>query len=205
MPKEMILEYLAVNKEEDKLMLRLVMQIAPLLKGMKRSCILVVDANNYPIIKKELQHTNIECRKLHNSGSKIVIFLFRRAELENYLGQEAVIDFLHAYGYHYGRNIKSSEDFSVLDTYLPLLSCRVGSFYEKNGTFPHEIGAFLGYPIQDVEGFIENAGKNFLYSGYWKVYANMQKAKELFRQFDEAKDRATRELLAGKRLCEIAG
>ena len=24
--------------------------------------------------------------------------------------------------------------------------------------FPHEIGAFLGYPIEDVEGFIKNEG-----------------------------------------------
>ena len=27
--------------------------------------------------------------------------------------------------------------------------------------FPHEIGVFLGYPLGDVVGFIENRGKNF--------------------------------------------
>ncbi len=32
--------------------------------------------------------------------------------------------------------------------------------------FPHEMGLLLGYPVEDVVGFMENNGKNYLYSGY---------------------------------------
>lgn len=38
--------------------------------------------------------------------------------------------------------------------------------------FPHEIGVFLGYPLGDVVGFIENRGKNFTCCGCWKSYGD---------------------------------
>ena len=47
-------------------------------------------------------------------------------------------------------------------------------------SFPHEIGLFLGYPPEDVAGFIDNRGQNFCYSGYWKVYVNEQETRALF-------------------------
>jgi hypothetical protein len=55
---------------------------------------------------------------------------------------------------------------------------------------PHEIGVFLGYPAEDVLGFIENEGKNCLCCRYWKVYHNAARAMEMFRQIDEAHSRA---------------
>ena len=39
-------------------------------------------------------------------------------------------------------------------------------------SFPHEIGLFLGYPAEDVAGFISHKGHDFCYSGYWKVYVH---------------------------------
>ncbi len=44
--------------------------------------------------------------------------------------------------------------------------------------FPHEIGVFLGYPLADVIGFIQNRGKNFTACGYWKVYTDPTAAQE---------------------------
>ena len=49
--------------------------------------------------------------------------------------------------------------------------------------FPHEIGLFLGYPLEDVKGFIVNAGKNSKSTGYWKVYGNVAESEKLFRCF----------------------
>lgn len=51
--------------------------------------------------------------------------------------------------------------------------------------FPHEIGLFLGYPFEDVMGFIENKGENYLCSGCWKVYSCEQDAKECFCKYKE--------------------
>lgn len=35
---------------------------------------------------------------------------------------------------------------------------------------------------------MENEGKNFLYSGYWKVYADVQEKIKLFQKFETAKE-----------------
>lgn len=49
--------------------------------------------------------------------------------------------------------------------------------------FPHEIGLFLGYPPEDVKGFIECGGRDCKACGYWKVYGDVWKAETLFRKY----------------------
>ena len=49
--------------------------------------------------------------------------------------------------------------------------------------FPHEIGLFLGYPPEDVQGFIDNRAENCKCVGCWKVYGDAQAAQKKFRQF----------------------
>ena len=49
--------------------------------------------------------------------------------------------------------------------------------------FPHEIGLFLGYPPEDVLGFIENGAKKAKHVGCWKVYGDETKAKVTFARF----------------------
>lgn len=46
--------------------------------------------------------------------------------------------------------------------------------------FPHEVGLLLGYPIWDVEGFVQHQGKDYLFLGYWKVYADAKGARTTF-------------------------
>ena len=53
--------------------------------------------------------------------------------------------------------------------------------------FPHEIGIFLGYPLGDVIGFIDNAGKNSRCTGCWKVYCNECEAMRTFARFDKCR------------------
>lgn len=50
-------------------------------------------------------------------------------------------------------------------------------------TFPHEIGLFLGYPSEDVDGFIRNDAKNAKCVGTWKVYGDENAAKRKFAQY----------------------
>jgi len=51
--------------------------------------------------------------------------------------------------------------------------------------FPHEIGVFLGYPLYDVVGFIENAGRNFTCCGCWKAYGDPSAAQRHFAQLNK--------------------
>lgn len=47
--------------------------------------------------------------------------------------------------------------------------------------FPHEIGLFLGYPPNDVRGFINREKCRF--TGMWKVYGNEKQARETFERY----------------------
>jgi len=48
--------------------------------------------------------------------------------------------------------------------------------------FPHEIGLFLGYPPEDVRGFLRDPAACSC-SGFWKVYGNPESARILFARF----------------------
>ena len=49
--------------------------------------------------------------------------------------------------------------------------------------FPHEIGLFLGYPPEDVCGFIENRACGCKCTGCWKVYGDREKAEKTFSRY----------------------
>lgn len=53
--------------------------------------------------------------------------------------------------------------------------------------FPHEIGVFLGYPLKDVVGFIQNKGKNCKCCGCWKVYSDECEARKKFARYEKCK------------------
>lgn len=55
--------------------------------------------------------------------------------------------------------------------------------------FPHELGFFLGYPYEDVAGFIEHDGQNFLAVGAWKVYAHVDQALATFKRYRRLTER----------------
>lgn len=107
-----------------------------------------------------------ECRK---TGS-FLIYIYREKWLNNVLKQQKICSFLKKEGY------TAEEDCAG---YLKQLSARL--CMERD--FPHEIGIFLGYPLCDVVGFIENAGKNYTCSGYWKAYGDPQEASARFSAY----------------------
>ena len=61
--------------------------------------------------------------------------------------------------------------------------CRLVEKLRKDSEFPHEIGLFLGYPAEDVKGFIENKAASSKCSGCWKVYGDEQTAMNLFEEY----------------------
>ncbi len=42
---------------------------------------------------------------------------------------------------------------------------------------------FLGYPLEDVVGFIENHGRNYTCCGCWKAYGDPEAARRRFDQY----------------------
>lgn len=74
---------------------------------------------------------------------------------------------------------------------------------KKEGEFPHEMGIFLGYPIKDVIDFINNKGRNCLFTGYWKVYNNLNTALMIFETYNRARDEVLRMISDGRSIRNI--
>ena len=68
-------------------------------------------------------------------------------------------------------------------TNLSQCICRLIQKLQSDPDFPHEIGLFLGYPAEDVKGFIENKAACSKCSGCWKVYGDEQAARILFKKY----------------------
>ena len=54
--------------------------------------------------------------------------------------------------------------------------------------FPHEIGLFLGYPPEDVRGFMENGTADCKCVGCWIVCGDSEAAQKLFTQYKKCTD-----------------
>lgn len=106
-----------------------------------------------------------------------LIYLYRPARLEAVLGRPEVRQFLQQEGY--ALPLQAADDACQ-----PLLAQLAGRL-ACDGDFPHEIGVFLGYPLEDVVGFIRNRGQNFTCCGCWKAYGDPDAARRLFAQLNK--------------------
>lgn len=164
------------------------LQCAPVLAGLKISNLLQINAKQKEEVLRMFEGTQISCHVLYEKEKRTAVLLYREKELAGYLKRKDVSKLMREFGY---LDMK-------LDELLERTAVRYQAYVEERGTFPHEIGLLFGYPPEDVTGFIENNGKNFLYSGYWKVYGNPEQAKRTFAAYDGAKETAIH--MAGKGL-----
>lgn len=192
MPAEVLSYFLNHKDVRLRLKFQLVLQCAPLLKRKKVSCGITVEDTLYGELGRILRGTRITYRRLYGAGGRSFVLFYREKELEEYIRRVGIRSFIQSFGY---------EDME-LDEMLERLSQRACMTSLQVG-FPHEIGAFLGYPVEDVKGFIENEGRGCLLPGYWKVYSNPVMANQVFRGFDQAKACAVNEFLTGKSIQEI--
>lgn len=193
MPIEVMSFMMSSKDYMKRLQCQLVLQCAPFLKGIKVACITNMGKVYHEELDGVLEGTGIEYKILGETKDKYLVFLYRRKDLETYLNRTEVRIFLESYGY----------ELRDVDGVLNRLAARVCRYSDGEICFPHEIGAFLDYPIDDVKGFIEKGGKEFLCTGYWKVYNNVHKAQMTFLAYDKAKTSAVNELLVGKSIKDI--
>lgn len=157
---------------------QIALQCAPLISGLKVSNLLIISAEDEALVRVILRRSGISFFRLLRTGEKVTFLLFRKNPLEAYLKQQKVETMLVEAGY---------AELS-LGNILSTFQKRYAHYMSAGGRFPHEMGLLLGYPAEDVKGFVENEGKNFLYSGYWKVYADVEEKRRLFQKFENAKE-----------------
>ena len=81
---------------------------------------------------------------------------------------------------------------------------RLASRLLDQGTFPHEIGLFLGYPPSDVRSFMKDPKSGVQCTGCWKAYGNREEAEKTFSRFDKCTDVYTRCFAKGRSLERLA-
>lgn len=192
MPVE-ILNKLATDGE-NSVELRLIIQNAAVLKGKRISGMLFLNDKELARISMKLHNTNISLIILCTCKKRHLVMVYRAKELEEHLRSKEVSDYLREFGYR-------RDDFI---SNLIRLHQRMNGFYNKMKEFPHEVGVFLGYPICDIKGFLENKGERYLHSGYWKIYGNLEETRKKFLSYDEAREIAIDEFLSGRELESIA-
>lgn len=124
----------------------------------------------------------IAIEKLCECEASMLILIYNEERLARYIQKPRIAKFLKDYGY----------EAIELDQCLSTLKSKLRHF-----EFPHEIGIFLGFPIDDVIGFIENEGQNYLYCRYWKVYARPESTKRTFELYDGLRTFVKTKLMEG--------
>jgi hypothetical protein len=182
-----VLQLLKRIDQDNNIEIKIALQCAPLLTGIKISNLFIVATGNAKHVFQRFQGTPIAMCVLCKTKQKTVFFLYRQEELETYLRSPKVKELLEYLGY----------ESHQLNTVLKECSKRYQQYVTDEKEFPHELGLLLGYPTEDVIGFIENQGKNPLYTGYWKVYSNLREALNLFEKYNQARETVVRMISSG--------
>ena len=154
----------------------LIHHCAPTLAGLKTGSLFTCPFSSRRILLDSLRQIN---RKLLPKGLRIIplrftedralIYLYRPKKLSADLKSSAAKQLLQCQGY----------DTTTCEKCIVQLVQKLRLQKE----FPHEIGLFLGYPAEDVLGFMENKACNCKCVGCWKVYGDEAAARIKFDKY----------------------
>jgi hypothetical protein len=120
---------------------------------------------------------------LREGAGGMLVLIYRLGLLTRKLRGGAAARYLRSLHYPAGAG---------LEGYLSFLKTRFAG-----PGFPHEVGIFLGYPLEDVICFSSGKSSPYNCRGYWKVYRRPEKAERTFVYMDEARIALMKELFSG--------
>ena len=206
--------------------LQMALQCAPVITGVKVSNLLNIELSGYRQMADILKDSDIRMYTLGAACGRVNVFIYNVTKLQAFVQRGDVKKLFAELGYEdmelsyilsvfrekYQRYLKSRGRFTTKKTSQPeirgtektkTISCGDGILGKE--WFPHEMGLLLGYPPEDVEGFIRQNGKNALCSGYWKVYEDAEAKKRTFHIFECAEEHLIRLLSDGLHMRDIMG
>ncbi|MCR5723681.1 MAG: DUF3793 family protein [Treponema sp.] len=107
---------------------------------------------------------------LKKNDGRILFFVYDANLLTEILADSSNAQYLRSKNYPVDRGFHA-----VLAELLHRLSA--------DGLFPHEVGLFLGYPLEDVIGFESRQAAGSVYSGFWKVYGDVESARRTMNRY----------------------
>lgn len=154
---------------------------APTLLCKKPSTLLNLADNSHRLYHSWLtcggevcQTLGLQSYQLNKSPNTLNVLFYNEPELRSCLDSEINRSLLERMGYDSSYSVAS--DLLILEKH-----------FERQ--CPHEVGVFLGFPVDDVVGFIRNQGRHYLINSYWKVYSRPLDAIRTFKAYDEARDK----------------
>lgn len=170
---------------------------APALTGLKPANLVALSREEFPDLEERLEdyrrifaRRGVTLRTMCGCGRKVLLFLYRPAQLEEALREPLAASLLAKDGYGPAESLERMLD-------------RLGLRLRTEAEFPHEIGLFLGYPPEDVAGFQRHRGRNCKLCGYWKVYSDVERAQAMFRRYDRCRENLCARLAAGLSLRQV--
>lgn len=125
-------------------------------------------------LNRTFRKKGIRTIPLRSSKNKMLIYVFRPSFLKKDMENEMTVNLMSELGYCCNN----------VEKCVAKLIKRL----KESSDFPHEVGIFLGFPPEDVYGFIRNSAKNCKMTGYWKVYGDEEKAKRTFAKYRKCSD-----------------
>jgi len=155
----------------------LIKQCSPTMAGIKTGNLLILDQYSEEEISafnQMAKDKGIAAVFLGIKNGRTLIYVYRpdllKKDLDDPLAQK----------------ILSSEG-DRFNTPKECITCLIDRI-NNSPSFPHEIGLMLGYPPEDVKGFIENSGSGFKSCGMWKVYGDVKKASCIWDRYKKCTD-----------------
>ena len=175
----------------------LIKQGAPTLAGIKTGSLFPCPCDDEAALLEDVRRLN---RQLAPKGlcllpirfrdGQALLYLYRpaglRRDLEDRLAQRILSDAGYPVGVD-GRCV-----------------ARLIRRFRENGDFPHEVGLFLSYPPEDVQGFIDHRACDFKCAGLWKVYSDETRARRLFARFKRCTEDYCARWQAGSDISQLA-
>ncbi len=174
----------------------LIEHCAPTLAGLKSASLFRYFYESRERARKELKEVNellndrgVYVEVLLWNENAALVYTYRFSHLQRELEKTGTRELLEEYGY---QNNDVESCIRRLKRKLCNYTC-----------FPHEIGIFLGYPLEDVKGFIENSGQNCKCSGLWKVYCNEKETVKLFHKLKKCSEIYLQVFSEGRNLVQM--
>lgn len=156
----------------------LINHCSPTLAGVKTGNLFTCSYTNKDELFSQIRQLNkifvpkgLRLLPLRFHNNKVLIYLYRPNQLKGDLDNKMAAELLKQCGY----SVENSNSCVV----------QLIDKLQNSEDFPHEIGLFLGYPPEDVNGFMTDSRTGCQYIGTWKVYGDVDKAKKTFAIYDK--------------------
>lgn len=125
-------------------------------------------------LNRRLTHKGLRVWPLRWKDGRSLIYVYRPAQLDCDLRHNTADRLLRERGY-----CMTSPEHCLRHLMQKL---------HASDEFPHEIGLFLGYPPEDVDGFIVQGPRCCKCVGTWCVYGDEQSARKTFAKHQKCID-----------------